>query len=296
MTDRDNKISRIGSDTGNDGDGTTEGQPDGPIESAVSQLFDVDTPEERVGLRRGIYLLPNLITTGALFSGFYAVIAALSGDIENAAIAIVIAGFLDAMDGRIARLTNTSSEFGVQYDSLSDLVAFGVAPAVLMFSWVLSDLGKLGWTISFLYMACTALRLARFNTAPDNKVFTGLASPAAAGTLATSAWVWIDNIGGDAGMEMAIPMAVVTVVLAMLMVSGVRYYSPKQINFRGQVPFFYIVAVILIFALVFTYPPGILLGIGIVYASSGPFWSLMRRSRASVQAAQAADSSDERKS
>lgn len=270
MSDNDNNVTRISRDE-------TEGEPDGPIESAVSQLFDVETPEERVGLRRGIYLLPNLITTGALFSGFYAIIAAMSGNLENAAIAIVVAGFLDAMDGRIARLTNTSSEFGVQYDSLSDLVAFGVAPAVLLFSWVLADLDKLGWTVAFLYMACTALRLARFNTAPDNKVFTGLASPAAAGVLATAVWVWVDNFEGRAGIEMAIPMAIVTVTLALLMVSGVRYYSPKQINLRGQVPFFYIVAVILLFALVFTYPPGILLAIGVIYAASGPAWTLFRR-------------------
>lgn len=277
MSDKDNKISRLG---GASDDPENEVKPQGPIEARVAQLFDVETPEERVGLRRGIYLLPNAITTGALFSGFYAIIAALAGNLENAAIAIVVAGFLDAMDGRIARLTNTSSEFGVQYDSLSDLVAFGVAPAVVMFTWVLSDLDKLGWTIAFLYMACTALRLARFNTAPDNKVFTGLASPAAAGVLATSVWVWVDNFEGRAGIEMAIPMAIVTATLALLMVSGVRYYSPKQLNLRGQVPFFYIVALILIFALVFTYPPGILLAIGVVYATSGPVWSLMRQSKA----------------
>ena len=143
---------------------------------------------ERRGLRKGVYLLPNLITTGALFSGFYAIIAGMTGSFEAAAIAIVIAGFLDALDGRIARLTNTQSEFGVQYDSMSDLVAFGVAPAILLFSWALHDLGKIGWIIAFLYMCCAALRLARFNTAPDTKVFYGLASPAAAGTMATLVW------------------------------------------------------------------------------------------------------------
>lgn len=254
-----------------------QGDEDAPGDSQkVSNLFDVETKEERVGLRRGIYLLPNLITTGALFSGFYAVIAAMSGSFEKAAIAIVIAGFLDALDGRIARMTNTQSEFGLQYDSLSDLVAFGVAPAVLMFSWVLSDLGKIGWTIAFLYMACAALRLARFNTQPDNKVFTGLASPGAAGTLATTVWVWVDNFSATTGMELAIPMAVLTVVLALLMVSGVRYYSPKQINFKGRVPFFYMLAVILLFALIFTYPPGVLMAIGLVYASSGPIQALLR--------------------
>ncbi len=263
--------------------GKQETDPAQEPERAMSHLFENDTHdthEERVGIRRGIYLLPNLITTGALFSGFYAIISAMSGALENAAIAIVIAGFLDAMDGRIARMTNTQSEFGLQYDSLSDLVAFGVAPAVLMFSFALSDLAKLGWTVAFLYMACAALRLARFNTQPDNKVFTGLASPAAAGTLATLVWVWVDNVDATAGIELAIPMAVVTVVLALLMVSGVRYYSPKHLNLKGRVPFFYMLAVIVLFALIFTYPPGILLVTGVIYAATGPVQALLRhRSR-----------------
>ena len=252
-------------------------------ENVISNLFDVK--EERAGLRRGIYLLPNLITTGALFSGFYAVIAAMSGSLEKAAIAIIAAGILDAMDGRIARLTNTQSEFGVQYDSLSDLVAFGVAPAALMFSWVLSDLAKVGWTVAFLYMACTALRLARFNTQPDNKVFIGLASPAAAGIIATTVWAWVDNFDASTGIEIAIPMAVLTLVLALLMVSGVRYYSPKQLNFKGRVPFFYMLAVIVLFALIFTYPPGVLLTLGIIYAASGPVQALLRRRKRPARSA-----------
>lgn len=248
----------------------------GKAEEVISSLFEAR--EERAGLRRGIYLLPNLITTGALFSGFYAVIAAMSGSFEKAAIAILTSGVLDAMDGRIARMTNTQSEFGLQYDSLSDLVAFGVAPAVLMFSFVLSGLGKVGWTIAFLYMACAALRLARFNTQPDNKVFTGLASPAAAGVIATTIWCWVDNqLGKSTSIEIAIPMAVLTVALALLMVSGVRYYSPKQINLKGRVPFFYMLAVILLFTLIFTYPPGVILAIGLVYAASGPVQALLRR-------------------
>ena len=127
---------------------------------------------KREGLRRGIYLLPNMITTGALFAGFYSIIAAMSGNLELAAIAIVIAGFLDSLDGRIARLTNTQSEFGVQYDSLSDLVAFGVAPAVLMFSWILSDLGKVGWLVAFLYMACVRSDWRVSTLRPMPKFFT----------------------------------------------------------------------------------------------------------------------------
>ena len=232
--------------------------------------------EERAGLRRGIYLLPNLITTGALFSGFYAIISAMSGALENAAIAIIVAGVLDALDGRIARLTNTQSEFGVQYDSLSDLVAFGVAPAVLMFSWVLSDLGKLGWMAAFLYMACAALRLARFNAKPDNTAFVGLASPMAAGLLATSVWLWTDHIASTVTLPLAIPMAALTVAAAALMVSNFRYYSPKQIDMH-RVPFIYMLGVVALFALIVANPPIVLLGLAVIYAGSGPVQAILRK-------------------
>lgn len=239
----------------------------------------VTSLNERRGLARGVYLLPNLITTGALFSGFYAIVAAMSGSLESAAIAVVIAGFLDGLDGRIARLTNTQSEFGVQYDSLSDMVAFGVAPAVLMFSWVLSDLGKIGWMIAFLYMACAALRLARFNTAPDNKVFFGLASPAAAGTMATTVWIWVDNFDPEVSIQFSIFIAVFVMVAALLMVSNVRYYSPKNLNFKGRVPFIYMLVVVFLFVVVAIYPPGVLLCIGLVYGLSGPVHALLRHSK-----------------
>mgnify|MGYP000192941952 CR=1 FL=1 len=133
-----------------------------------AQVTDIG---ERRGLRRGIYLLPNLVTTGALFCGFYAIIAALSGELELACTAIVIAGFLDALDGRIARLTNTATEFGVQYDSMSDLVAFGVAPAILLYSWCLNELGKIGWIVAFFYVCCIALSLNRNLPGISNKLF-----------------------------------------------------------------------------------------------------------------------------
>ena len=242
-----------------------------PVEDNITPL-----PEKK-GLARGVYLLPNLITTGALFSGFYAIIAAMQGSLESAAIAIVIAGFLDSLDGRIARLTNTQSEFGVQYDSLSDLVAFGVAPAILMYSWVLSDLGKVGWMIAFLYAACAALRLARFNTAPDTKVFVGLASPAAAGTMATTVWTWVDNLNPVVSLQITVFLAVLVTVTALLMVSNIRYYSPKHINLKGRVPFIYIVGVVLMFVVVAIYPPGFLLCIGLAYGVSGPIQAAMRR-------------------
>ncbi|MCH7742708.1 MAG: CDP-diacylglycerol--serine O-phosphatidyltransferase [Proteobacteria bacterium] len=245
------------------------------------KLHDADSNvaslNERKGLARGVYLLPNLITTGALFSGFYAIIAAMSGTLENAAIAIVIAGFLDALDGRIARLTNTQSEFGLHYDSLSDLVAFGVAPAVLMFSWVLSDLGKIGWMIAFLYMACAALRLARFNTAPDGKIFSGLPSPAGAGILSSMVWTWVDNFDPVVSIQFSVFMAVFVAVLALLMVSNIRYYSPKNLNLKGRVPFIYMLGIVLIFVVVAVYPPGVLFGLGFVYGCSGPIRALFRK-------------------
>jgi CDP-diacylglycerol--serine O-phosphatidyltransferase len=241
----------------------------------VSSLFE--QKKERAGLRRGIYLLPNLITTGALFSGFYAIISAMSGSLQQAAIAIVVAGFLDALDGRIARMTNTQSEFGVQYDSLSDMVAFGVAPAVLMFSWVLSDLGKIGWMVAFLYMACAALRLARFNTKPDSRVFFGLASPAAAGTIATTVWVWSEYMITPVNFELGVTLAIVTALVALLMVSSIRYYSPKQLNMKEGVPYAHMLGIVALFALVFANPPVVLLVIAICYICSGPIQGLLRR-------------------
>ena len=229
---------------------------------------------ERKGLKKGVYLLPNLVTTGALFAGFYAIIAAMAGAFEGAAIAIVIAGFLDALDGRIARMTNTSTEFGVQYDSMSDLVAFGVAPAVLLFSWALADLGKIGWIVAFLYVCCAAMRLARFNVLPDSKVFYGLASPAAAGMIAAMVWTWADNLGAMNSTEVSILVAVIATLVALLMVSSVRYYSPK--NIKGRVPFIYMLGTVLLFIVVAIYPPGMLLCVGVVYALSGPLKSLYR--------------------
>ncbi len=229
--------------------------------------------------RRGVYLLPNLITTGALFSGFYAIISAMNGSLFKAAIGIVVAGFLDALDGRVARMTHTSSEFGVQYDSMSDLVAFGVAPAVLMFSWFLSGLGNVGWTIAFLYVACAALRLARFNTAPESLSFTGLASPAAAGVLAAAVWTWTDNSFGEVGVEIGVILAVMVTIVALLMVSPVRYWSPKNISQKGAVPFFYMLLVVFLFVIVFIYPPGMLLAIGLVYMASGPLTLVIRKFR-----------------
>jgi len=243
-------------------------------ESAESEKGTVSHLPERKGLKKGVYLLPNLVTTGALFSGFYAIIAATTGAFEAACIAIVIAGFLDALDGRIARMTRTTSEFGVQYDSMSDLIAFGVAPAILLFSWALSDLGKIGWIVAFLYVCCAAMRLARFNTSPDTKVFYGLASPAAAGTVATMVWTWVDNLGAMDSIQVSIAVAVFATVAALLMVSNVRYYSPK--NIKGRVPFIYMLGAVMLFIVVAIYPPGMLFCVGLAYGASGPLQALLR--------------------
>jgi CDP-diacylglycerol---serine O-phosphatidyltransferase len=231
--------------------------------------------------RRGVFLLPNLITTGALFAGFYAIVAGMNGDFGAAVLAIYAAMLLDAADGRVARLTRTESQFGAEYDSLSDMVAFGVAPALLAFTWALSELGQFGWVITFIYMACAALRLARFNTQHDNTSFTGVASPSGAAIVASLVWVLNDFRGPEepAGVAMALLLALVMLTIALLMVSNFRYFSPKGLMFKGRVPFVTMVAVVLAFALILVNPPAILLLLFGVYALSGPMLYLWQRGR-----------------
>lgn len=220
--------------------------------------------------RKGIYLLPNLFTTAALFSGFYAIIAGANGDFANSAIAIFIAMILDGLDGRVARMTNTMSVFGEQYDSLSDMVSFGLAPSLVMFSWALSGQGKVGWVCAFIYTVCAALRLARFNAQigkVDSRYFVGLASPAAAAIVAGVIWV-----GSDAEMsfELSIFAAFVTVLSGLLMVSNFRYSSFKGLDFKGRVPFVSILVVVLVFAVLAIDTPKMLLVIFACYGLSGP--------------------------
>ena len=229
---------------------------------------------------KGIYLLPNLFTTGALFSGFYAIIAGMNGNFEAAAIAIFVAMLLDGLDGRVARLTNTSSAFGEQYDSLSDMVSFGVAPALVMFSWALQDLGKFGWAAAFTYCAGAALRLARFNTqigVVDKRYFIGLASPAAAALVAGTVWVGSDSEAAGVFLWLC---ALITAAAGVLMVSNVRYTSFKEVDFRGRVPFVVMLAVVLAFAVVTIDPPRILLAVFARYAFSGPATVLWRKFKA----------------
>ena len=234
--------------------------------------------------RQGIYLLPNLFTTAALFAGFYAVIAAMRGDFESAPIAILFALVFDGLDGRVARLTNTSSKFGAEYDSLSDMVSFGVAPALVMYSWALGGLGKFGWSAAFIYVACAALRLARFNTqidTADKNYFTGLASPAAACVLVSAVWVCNDLgwVGENLPYEVAVLVAVLTAAVGFLMIANFPYYSFKGIDFRGRVPFVVMIAVILVFGLVTVDPPRILLLAFLAYAASGPVMQVIKRRR-----------------
>ena len=220
---------------------------------------------------KGIYLLPNLFTTGALFFGFYAVVASMNGHFEKAAIAVFVAMILDGLDGRVARLTNTQSEFGAEYDSLADMVSFGVAPALIAFSWSLQSLGQVGWIASFIYVAGAALRLARFNTqvdTADKNYFTGLASPAAAAIVAGTIWALSEY--GVEGPDMAVLMAIVVGASGMLMVSNFQYHSFKGFDLKGKVPFVAMFAVVGVFVVVSLDPPLILLSIFLIYGLSGP--------------------------
>jgi len=238
--------------------------------------------------RRGIYLLPNLFTTAALFAGFYAIVAAMNGRFEPAAAAIFIALVLDGMDGRIARMTNTQSAFGAEYDSLSDMVSFGVAPALVVYEWSLNGMGKIGWLAAFFFAAATALRLARFNTqvgTADKRFFQGLPCPAAAAVLA--GLVWFCHGLELGGADVFVAALIVTVAGAVLMVSNVRYHSFKDLDLRGRVPFVAVLAVVLVFVLVSIDPPQVLFGAFLAYALSGPLITLwhIRRRRASRRGA-----------
>lgn len=274
---------------GQNSDGTEAEAGTEQSSGGVSPRLDllVDEHEEEVSengrtvRRQGIYLLPNLFTTAALFAGFYAIIAAMRGDFESAPIAILFAMVLDGLDGRVARLTNTSSKFGAEYDSLSDMVSFGVAPALVMFSWALGDLGKFGWSAAFIYVACAALRLARFNTqidTADKNYFTGLASPAAACIVASTVWVCHDLgwVGDDLPYEVSVLVGILTATVGILMMANFRYYSFKDIDFRGRVPFVVMIAVVLVFGLITVDPPRILLAGFLVYALSGPVVQVMK--------------------
>ncbi|MBF6058821.1 MULTISPECIES: CDP-diacylglycerol--serine O-phosphatidyltransferase [Thiomicrorhabdus] len=224
---------------------------------------------------RGIYLLPNLMTTAALFAGFYAVIAGIQGQFELGAIAIFVAMVFDGLDGRVARMTNSCSAFGAEYDSLADMISFGLAPALLIYQWALQDYGKLGWLAAFIYTVAAALRLARFNTqvgSADKRYFQGLPSPAAAALLAGLIWMVETNTLHNALMPVL--AMVLTVFAGVMMVSNTRFHSFKELNVKDKVPFVTLLIVVLVFVVITIKPAMILFGIFFVYAFSGPILTL----------------------
>lgn len=232
-------------------------------------------------------MLPSIITTFALFAGFYSIVASINGDFTLAAISIMVAMLWDTLDGRVARLTNTQSTFGAEYDSLSDLVSFGVAPALLVYEWSLSDLGRFGWLAAFIYLACAALRLARFNTqvgASDKRYFQGLPSPASAGVIASMIWLKFWNFEyfdiGVVSLSYYIGVAI-TILCGLLMVSNVRYFSFKEFNSTDKASFRFLLLTVLSL-IVLLYKPNIVLFAGFfIYMLSGPFitifWIYKRR-------------------
>lgn len=245
---------------------------------------------------RGIYLLPNLMTTAALFAGFYAVIAGIQGQFEQGAIAIFIAMVLDGLDGRIARMTNSCSAFGAEYDSLSDMISFGLAPAILVFQWALMDFGKLGWLIAFIYTVAAALRLARFNTQvgiADKRYFQGLPSPAAAALLAGLVWVVESN-----QLELTITPIValiLTLFAGVMMVSNTRFSSFKELNLKDKVPFVTLLVVVLVFVVITIKPAMILFLLFLGYAISGPVMTLvmLKKTRSSRKTNKAESQSED---
>jgi len=231
---------------------------------------------EKIKTKKGIYLLPSIFTTFALFAGFYSIVASVNGDFTLAAISIMVAMLWDTLDGRVARLTNSQSAFGAEYDSLSDLVSFGVAPALLVYLWSLSDLGRIGWLAAFIYLACAALRLARFNTqvgASDKRYFQGLPSPASAGVIASMIWLRFWNFEyldfGIVSLSYYIGI-LITILCGLLMVSNVRYFSFKEFDSTEKASFRFLLLIVLGFILLL-YKPNVVLFTGFfIYMISGP--------------------------
>jgi len=258
---------------------TDEPQAPKSDEAAVEsgEVVEEEVVEGAKVRRKGVYLLPNALTTASLFSGFYAIVAAANGIYDNAAIAIFVSMVLDGLDGRVARMTNTQSKFGEEYDSLADMVAFGVAPGLVAFFWSLNSFDKIGWAITFIYLAGAALRLARFNTqigSVDKKYFVGLPSPAAAACVAGLVWCFHS-------FESSIWLTLLTMLVVggagVLMVSNIFYPSFKDLDMRGRVPFAAILLVVLALVVVALDPASVLFTAFLVFAFSGPVRALFRR-------------------
>lgn len=239
----------------------------------------------RRGRSRGVYLLPNLFTTSALFAGFYSIVAAYNGDFRPAAIAIIAAMVLDGFDGRVARMTGTSTAFGAEYDSMADMISSGMAPAFLIYTWSLSSLsvaeyGQLGWVAAFVYTACCGLRLARFNVAvgiADKRFFQGLACPSAAAVNASLVWVAVDM--DVAGPDLVALCLIVVLGTGLLMVSTFTYYSFKDLGTSKKVPFAMAIGLLLLFVTTAVDPGKMILIASTLYALSGPGYWLFRRFR-----------------
>lgn len=247
-------------------------------------------PERRRLRRTGFYFLPSLFTTAGLFAGFFAIVQAMSGNFEIAAMAIFIAMVADGLDGRVARWTHTQSEFGAEYDSIVDMVAFGVAPSLVMYEWALSGLGKLGWLAAFIYTAGTGLRLARFNVrvdSSDKSYFYGLPSPTAAALLA--GFVWVLYSYGVPGREISYLAMAFTIAAGVLMVSNIRYRSFKDLDLKGKIPFVALLAVPLLFVLITLDPPQVLFAGAVLYAMLGPLFAMRRLFRRGKRRGKAED-------
>ena len=247
---------------------------------------------EKIRSKRGIYLLPSVLTTFGMFAGFYSIISSINGDFTIAAISILIAMFWDTLDGRVARLTNTQSAFGAEYDSLADLVSFGLAPALLVYQWTLYELGRFGWLAAFVYLACAALRLARFNTQvgiADKRYFQGLPSPAAAGVIASMIWLKIWTFASFDSDVISLGYylgAGITILCGLLMVSNIRYYSFKELDSK-KASFRFLLIVILSLIILVSKPNIILFTGFFVYLLSGPVITIIGLNRNRLKKKQA---------
>jgi CDP-diacylglycerol--serine O-phosphatidyltransferase len=251
----------------------------------ASQIQRPAKAAQELARRRGIYLLPNLFTTLNLFAGFYAIVQGMNHDFEKAAVAIFVAMVLDTIDGRVARLTRTQSAFGAEYDSLSDMVSFGAAPALVMYEWALRDLGRVGWIAAFVYCVGAALRLARFNTqlsTADKRWFTGLPSPAAAALVA--GMIWVLNDWAVRGGDVKFIASMLTIFAGVTMVTNVRFYSFKDINLRRAVPFWVVLMLVMALLLISIEPSHVLWGLMLIYGVSGYcYWGVQRYRRGAVE-------------
>ena len=236
--------------------------------------------------RKGIYILPNLFTLAALFGGFYAIVMAMNQRFDLAAVGVFCAMVLDSLDGRVARMTNTQSAFGEQMDSLADMVSFGAAPALIAYEWALKGLGRWGWIAAFVYCACAALRLARFNVntaVVDKRFFQGLPSPAAAALV--TGFIWIMTEAEVSGASQAWPMFAIALYAGLTMVTNVPFYSGKDVHFKKSVPFAVVVLIALAIAVINIHPPAVLFGLFVLYGLSGYalyFWRRFKGEHASV--------------